>query len=44
MYELEGMWECQVAPHHNLEPMNGFDGILHNRLFDIPNLYIVRND
>ena len=41
MYKLEGKWEYQVVPHHNLEPMDGFDGISHNRLFNIPNLYIV---
>ena len=43
MYKLEGKWEHQVVPHHNLEPMDGFDVISHIRLFNIPNLYIVRN-
>ena len=44
MYKLEGKWEHQVVPHHNLEPMDGFDGISHNRLFNIPNLYIVSSE
>ena len=44
LLKLEGKWEHQVVPHHNLEPMDGFDGISHNRLFNILNFYTVRND